>query len=71
MQEIIAPFSGERDAGDHRLYVGGGSINFAFGEALKQQQGLQFGYSSKEYAVLHESLVAASRADRGALVHAR
>ena len=49
-----------------------GAISISrFGELLKQAQGLQFDRSSKEYAMLHESLIAASTATQGALVRAK
>eukprot|EP00930_Biecheleria_cincta_P059954 TRINITY_DN4566_c0_g1_i2.p1 TRINITY_DN4566_c0_g1~~TRINITY_DN4566_c0_g1_i2.p1 ORF type:complete len:324 (+),score=55.60 TRINITY_DN4566_c0_g1_i2:59-1030(+) len=57
------------NAGDYRLYVGGGAINCAFLELLKQEQGLRCGKRSEDYMKLHHSLLCASRAS-GTLVSA-
>ncbi|CAK0901336.1 unnamed protein product [Prorocentrum cordatum] len=59
------------NAGDYRLYLGGGSINRSFGDLLKEQQGLVFGKVCEHYAKLHSVLLAASRAARGGVVAAR
>merc|ERR1719284_1757087 len=59
------------NAGDYRLYLGGGSINRAFGDLLKEQQGLTFGKICEPYTELHSALLAASRAARGEVVAAR
>lgn len=52
------------NAGDYRLYVGGGAINKAFGELFKETQGLRFRYASDEYQDLHVALLKSSR-ERG------
>ena len=49
------------NAGDYRLYVGGGAINKAFLSLLKQEQGLECEEVSEEYAQLHRALLHASR----------
>lgn len=62
-------FSASTNAGDYRLYVGGGAINAAFLALLKQEQGLECGKRSEDYIKLHGSLLRASRAT-GTLVSA-
>ncbi|CAE7494063.1 FKBP62, partial [Symbiodinium pilosum] len=59
------------NAGDYRLYVGGGAINRAFGDLLKREQGLQFGRTSEDYRQLHMELLHASRKAGRKLVSAR
>lgn len=59
------------NAGDYRLYLGGGSINRAFGDLLKEQQGLKFAKICEPYTKLHSALLAASRDARGKMVAAR
>jgi len=56
-----AAYQASTNAGDLRLYVGGGAINWAFGDLLKREQGLSFGKVSEPYAQLHSKLLAASR----------
>mmetsp|Transcript_15672 Transcript_15672/g.28509 ORF Transcript_15672/g.28509 Transcript_15672/m.28509 type:complete len:659 (+) Transcript_15672:29-2005(+) len=58
------------NAGDLDLYVGGGAINWAFGELFKREQGLRFGKYSQPYTALHKSLLAASRASGGSVASA-
>lgn len=60
------------NAGDYRLYVGGGSINLAFGEFFKKTQGLKWeGKTSKDYQLVHEVLLRSSREKAGVLVASR
>jgi len=59
------------NAGDYRLYVGGGAINKAFGDLFKKEQGLQFGRISEDYQQLHMELLHASRKAGRKLVSAR
>eukprot|EP00931_Biecheleriopsis_adriatica_P004363 TRINITY_DN106045_c0_g1_i1.p1 TRINITY_DN106045_c0_g1~~TRINITY_DN106045_c0_g1_i1.p1 ORF type:complete len:333 (-),score=73.06 TRINITY_DN106045_c0_g1_i1:81-1079(-) len=49
------------NAGDYRLYVGGGAINRAFGALFKKEHGLQFGKISEDYQTMHVELLEASR----------
>eukprot|EP00929_Paragymnodinium_shiwhaense_P009657 TRINITY_DN11390_c0_g1_i1.p1 TRINITY_DN11390_c0_g1~~TRINITY_DN11390_c0_g1_i1.p1 ORF type:complete len:333 (-),score=74.74 TRINITY_DN11390_c0_g1_i1:410-1408(-) len=58
------------NAGDYRLYLGGGAINAAFGALLKQWQGLEFGKTCNEYVQLHSLMLAESRAKGGSVVNA-
>lgn len=57
------------NAGDYRLYVGGGSINAAFLRLLQKEQNLRCGGQSGNYAKLHHLLLSASGAT-GRLVSA-
>jgi len=58
------------NAGDYRLYLGGGAINRALADLLKEEQGLCFGKRSQPYADMHLALLAASRNAQGELVDA-
>lgn len=59
------------NAGDYRLYVGGGAINRAFGDLFKKHQGLQFDKVCEEYKQMHLELLQASRKAGRKLVSAK
>ena len=62
------------NAGDYKLYVGGGAINRAFGILLREEQGLELDESNPkwprnvDYARLHSALLSASRQSNSNLV---